>query len=86
MTDMIRPSTIRPSHGIAWPEVVRHCADCGSDQPFEQHHQVPESCPDSGDGNCPEWSCTVCGAALLIGFIPFAVETAGYPEARGRVA
>ena len=49
-------------------QVVRHCPDCGWDRPFEQHHDQPGACPDSPDGDdCPEWSCTACGAALLIG-------------------
>jgi len=42
--------------------------------------------PDTPDGDCPEWSCTACGAALLIGapwFLPDLVHAA---ELRGRVA
>jgi hypothetical protein len=36
---------------------------------FEQHHPAAGSCPDSPDGECPEWFCAVCGDALIIGFI-----------------
>ena len=48
-------------------QVTRHCPDCDQDRPFEQHHDLPGQCPDTPDGECPEWSCTACGAALLIG-------------------
>jgi hypothetical protein len=48
-------------------QVVRHCADCGWDRLLERYHPAG-SCPDVPDGDCPEWSCTDCGAALLIGF------------------
>lgn len=67
-------------------EMIRHCPDCGSDQPFEQYHAEPERCPDSPDGYCPEWSCTDCGAALLVGFPQFAGQSAGITELHGRVA
>jgi hypothetical protein len=50
-------------------QVTRHCPDCGWDRPFEQHHDQAGQCPDSPDGECPEWSCTACGAALLIGAV-----------------
>jgi hypothetical protein len=50
---------------------VRHCPDCYGYRRFERLHDQPGECPDSPDGNeCPEWSCTACGAALLIGVIP----------------
>jgi hypothetical protein len=42
----------------------RYCADCGDEQPFEPFHA--EDCPDV-PGNCPEWGCTACGAALFFG-------------------
>ncbi len=102
MTDMVRRGPVRPgpsgastvrrrparpgTPGTAQPGMTRHCPDCGRDQPFEQLHPLPGPCPDSADGYCPEWSCTTCGAALLIGFIPFLCETARFTEARGRVA
>jgi uncharacterized protein (DUF983 family) len=47
-------------------QLVRQCPSCGSGRLFEQHHQEASGCPDSADGQCPEWSCTACGAALLI--------------------
>jgi hypothetical protein len=66
--------------------MIRHCPDCGSDQAFEQHHAADGSCPDSPDGYCPEWSCTVCGAALFIGYVTYHDESAEAPELRSRVA
>lgn len=49
---------------------VRHCPDCHEDSQFEQQHDRPGECPDTPDGDeCPEWSCTACGAALLTGVI-----------------
>jgi hypothetical protein len=50
-------------------EMTRHCPGCGHRSLFEQHH-ADGSCPDSPDGDCPEWACTSCGEALLIGFAP----------------
>jgi hypothetical protein len=44
----------------------RYCADCGGERPFEQFHT--EECPDV-PGDCPEWGCTACGAALIIGLL-----------------
>ncbi|HLK02633.1 MAG TPA: hypothetical protein VKU39_22360 [Streptosporangiaceae bacterium] len=41
----------------------RYCLDCGDEQPFEQAH--PLGCPDA-PGDCPEWSCTACGATLML--------------------
>jgi len=75
-------------------EMIRHCSDCGWDGPFEQFHPEPGSCPDAPDGNCPEWSCTGCGAGQFIGLllvacepVPFEpVELSELSELRGRVA
>jgi len=61
-------------------QVTRQCPDCGWDSPFEQHHDLPGQCPDAPDGECPEWSCTACGAALLIGAAWPAAEPAGTAE------
>ena len=81
---------------IQLARMVRHCPDCGSDQPFEQYHPDGLDCPDSPDGECPEWSCTACGAALLLGLalhadvpyadVPYADEIPVMPDIRDRVA
>jgi hypothetical protein len=67
-------------------EIARHCPDCGPDHPLEQFHDQPGACPDAPDGDCPEWSCTACETALLIGAPWFAPELAHAAELRGRVA
>jgi hypothetical protein len=67
-------------------QIVRHCQDCDWDRPFEQVHDQPGECPDTPDGDCPEWSCTACGAALLIGAPWFAPEPVHVAELRGKVA
>jgi hypothetical protein len=67
-------------------QVVRHCSDCGGNRPFEQQHDRPGECPDLPDGECAEWSCTACGAALLIGVISFSRKPARGAELRERVA
>ena len=46
---------------------VTHCTGCSEDRVFEQFHAEPASCPDVPDGDCPEWACTVCGDALIVG-------------------
>jgi hypothetical protein len=67
-------------------ETIRHCPDCGQDQPFEQHHPQDGGCPNAADGYCPEWSCASCGAALLIGFLPYQREPAETERPRRLVA
>jgi hypothetical protein len=67
-------------------QTVLHCPDCGSDRPFGQHHADAGGCQDSPDGHCPEWSCTACGTALLMGAVSYAGESAGLPSLRDRVA
>ncbi|MGA3151499.1 MAG: hypothetical protein ACLPN6_13360 [Streptosporangiaceae bacterium] len=67
-------------------EMTRNCPDCGHDLPFEQVHAGPGDCPDAPDGVCPEWLCSSCGAALLIGLIELSFEPAAYDSARARVA
>jgi hypothetical protein len=67
-------------------QIIRHCPDCGWDRPFELHHDQPGECPDSLDGDCTEWSCTACGAGLLIGVIWLSSEPADAAELRSRVA
>jgi hypothetical protein len=64
------------------PETIRFCPDCDWDTPFEQHHGIAGGCPDTPDGQCAEWSCTECGAALLIGFPPVPAEAAREPRRR----
>jgi hypothetical protein len=67
-------------------EMIRHCPDCGQDMLFESHHTDPGRCPDSADGDCPEWLCTTCGAALFIGVGWAGCDQAEFAELRGRVA
>jgi len=65
----------------------RNCPGCGGEQQFEQIHGIPGECPDSPDGECPEWACIECGAALIIGFVPYAgLSDAGEPSQPVRAA
>ena len=50
----------------------RECPGCGSKRQFVQVHPRQARCPDSRGENCPEWFCTACGAALLVGLLPSA--------------
>jgi hypothetical protein len=63
-------------------EMTRYCPDCGRETTFEQHHADSGSCPDSPDGQCPEWCCTECGAALLTGFGPAVPDPVAQPWRR----
>jgi len=38
------------------------CRNCARRTEFEQ-----PPCPDGHDGECPEWYCTECGAATILG-------------------
>jgi hypothetical protein len=67
-------------------EMIRFCPDCGGNRLFEQRHAVAGRCPDSPDGWCPEWSCTDCGAALLIRFTSLPREMAPERQPSRRVA
>jgi hypothetical protein len=67
-------------------EIARFCPDCRGDQLFEQYHPAAGDCPDSPDGRCSEWSCTECGAAMLIGFAFWPAEAAPAREPGRRVA
>jgi len=49
---------------------LRHCPCCGSRREFVQVHPRLGRCPDSQGESCPEWFCTACGAALLVGLLP----------------
>lgn len=46
-------------------QVFRSCPDCRAERQFEQCHDAPGGCPDSPDGECFEWFCSECGAAIL---------------------
>ena len=52
---------------------VGNCPGCGGDEPFEQIHVG--TCPDTG-GECPEWACVSCGAAVIMGTVPAAAAAA----------
>jgi hypothetical protein len=64
----------------------RQCPECGGERLFEQYHELPGTCPDSPHGECPEWSCSVCGAALLTYFPAGRAESAVLPAPVRRVA
>jgi hypothetical protein len=49
------------------PHLSRFCDGCNEEQLFEQFHPDLASCPDTPDGDCQEWGCMICGAALIIG-------------------
>jgi hypothetical protein len=42
--------------------LTRHCSTCGEEHLFE-----PPPCRDGHRGDCPEWACVECGAAVLYG-------------------
>ena len=67
-------------------DIIRHCPDCGRDRSLEQHHDSALWCPDTADSCCPEWYCSGCGAALLIGSVPISAELAITAGVRARVA
>ena len=62
-------------------QLVRHCAGCNEEQPFEQFHAEPASCPDVPDGDCQEWACVVCGDALFVGLPTPVYGRSSIPEA-----
>lgn len=59
---------------------VGNCPGCGGDEPFEQIHAGP--CPDTG-GDCPEWACVSCGAAVIMGTVPVPGDS---PASEGNTA
>jgi hypothetical protein len=64
-----------------------YCPGCAGEHLFEQFHDGPGSCPDSPDGHCPEWACTECGTALIMGFVPREEPFRGdEPRSPGRAA
>ncbi|EIV93265.1 hypothetical protein [Frankia sp. QA3] len=54
--------------------IVLACAECGDERPFEQ-----PPCADGHGADCPEWACTECGAAVLVGPVP-AARPAAHPR------
>ena len=66
--------------------IFRPCQDCGGEQLFEQSHPMLGGCPDAPDGLCPEWSCTECGAALIVVVLPQPSHPAALADLAGRVA
>jgi hypothetical protein len=67
-------------------EMNRFCHECGRNQLFEQYHGEPGGCPDSPDGDCPEWGCVRCGTALFVGLAVGSPAPATLAELPGRVA
>jgi hypothetical protein len=66
--------------------MFRLCQECAAEQLFEQPHPVPGSCPDAPGGLCPEWSCTQCGATLIVMVLPRPYRPAAVADVAGRVA
>jgi hypothetical protein len=67
-------------------QMTRYCRECGRDQLFDQPHDGQECCPDVPGGDCPEWACTGCGAALFAGIPGLAVNVVSLNGRPGRVA
>jgi rRNA maturation protein Nop10 len=44
------------------------CPSCGQDTDFEQPTCIDGHTEDGG--SCPEWACTECGTALVVGHVP----------------
>lgn len=55
---------------------VWYCPDCDDEREFVQPGCVDGHTDDGG--GCPEWACTDCGAALVVGD----VATAAAPQVR----
>ncbi len=51
--------------------IVLVCIACGDERIFEQ-----PPCSDGHGDDCPEWACTSCGAAVLVGPAPAERPTA----------
>jgi hypothetical protein len=54
---------------------TEHCPTCADLREFVQPPCVDGHTEDGGE--CPEWACADCGAALLIGALPVRVASAG---------
>ena len=50
-----------------WP-----CPSCGDERVFVQPPCIDGHTGDGGE--CPEWACADCGAALLTGDVPVVVD------------
>jgi hypothetical protein len=87
VTDAVSASLVRLRvRRSPMTDIIRHCPDCDRDLHLEQHHSMGGWCPDTADARCPEWYCQLCGAALLIGTIPAALEPVMTAPVRQRVA
>jgi len=67
-------------------QMFRRCTECDGERLFEQYHDEPGNCPDSPDGQCPEWACTECGDALLADLLSYHAEPAVTAHLPGKVA
>jgi len=67
-------------------QMTRHCRECGRDQLFDQPHDGQGCCPDVPGGDCQEWACTGCGAALLVGSHDLMAGAGSLRRWPGRVA
>ncbi|MGY1833548.1 hypothetical protein ACI79P_00365 [Blastococcus sp. SYSU DS0510] len=57
-----------------WP-----CPSCEDDRDFVQPPCVDGHTEDGGE--CPEWACVDCGAALVVGAVPAGAVAAGLSRA-----
>ena len=53
---------------------TEHCPSCADVREFVQPPCVDGHTDDGGE--CPEWACADCGAALLIGVLPLPARAA----------
>ncbi len=51
-----------PRATVVFMTTYRWCAECGDERAFDQ-----PPCLDGHAGECPEWCCVECGAAVVIG-------------------
>jgi hypothetical protein len=56
-----------------------NCPGCEGDELFEQIHAG--DCPDADGGDCPEWACTGCGTAVIMGTVVTATAAVVAPAA-----
>ena len=69
---------------VGMTHLTRYCTGCGTERLFERFHAESGSCPDAPDGDCPEWGCTACGDALIIGV--GATECAARPHVQAALS